>query len=203
MFPHSSFARLADLWNMRPYRSASLSMPSRPRRTIRQSSRIFPPSFSIEVDGALVPVEHRPLHAPAVSFLGKDRQLSEHGRSDSRPAVGGLDVDVFEVEPLATEKGRVVVEEHGGADSRALDFGDQGLGSRLVSEEGRAAWRWAWRASTQSVIFSNSANSMSSSWMTLASVGSAGRMVNSGISLNSQKQLPLVHPIADQPQGKN
>ena len=36
----------------------------------------FPAKFFVEVDGALVPVEHRPLHAPAVSFLGKDRQLS-------------------------------------------------------------------------------------------------------------------------------
>ena len=80
-------------------------------------------SVLAEVDGWLVPVQHRPLQPPEVGLdaaLGQPRQERLAGPD---PAGLGPDEQVLEVNPGAAPEGRVVVEPECEAHRRAVRLG--------------------------------------------------------------------------------
>src|ERR1700744_5524503 len=74
---------------------------------------------AIEIDGGLVPVEHRPVDA-AEAFAQRSRaQLAEERAADAAAPLARQHEEIFEVDPGAAEPGRVVVEPQREADRRA------------------------------------------------------------------------------------
>ena len=98
----------------------------------------FGAEFLVKVYSALVPVEHGPFHATTAPFVGEDCQFPEQGSTDAAAAMGGLDVDVFEIEAGTTDEGGVVLKEDGGCDDLTVDFGNEGFCGRLFAKQGVA-----------------------------------------------------------------
>jgi hypothetical protein len=59
----------------------------------------------IEIDGELVPVQHRPVEAAAVPIYSDARQLAEQGEANAMLSKWWFDEKVFEIDPALPEPG--------------------------------------------------------------------------------------------------
>src|SRR5437867_5731758 len=70
----------------------------------------------VEIDGRLVPVEHRPLHPPASALLRQAGEMSQQRFSVAAAAHLRLDEEILEIDSGLAEERGVVVKEEGKAD---------------------------------------------------------------------------------------
>jgi hypothetical protein len=85
----------------------------------------------IEAQRGLVPVEHRPLHAPAVALARDTRQPPQQRPANAMGTLRGTHEQVFEVQARATHKSREVEEKQGETCRLALPLGDQHVDDRM------------------------------------------------------------------------
>jgi len=90
----------------------------------------------VELDRALVPIEHRPFHAGTAALDGEPRQVPEQRFTDPVPAVLGTHEQVFEIESRASLERRVVVEEQREPDRASVHAGQHALRHGFRAEQG-------------------------------------------------------------------
>jgi hypothetical protein len=92
----------------------------------------------IEVDGELIPVEHSPFEAAAVSLDCNASEGGKQRKADTLSARFGLDEQIFEIDPALSEKSGVAAEEKREPQRFVLDFRDDDFRGRPIGEERRA-----------------------------------------------------------------
>jgi len=89
----------------------------------------------IELDRALVPVEHRPFHPRTATLQGEPRQVPEQRFADALATVFGAHEQVLEIQARAAHEGRVVVEKEGEPHRLLAEAGKHALGDGFLTEE--------------------------------------------------------------------
>lgn len=90
----------------------------------------------VEVDRGLVPVEHPPLEPAVATLNAAAGQRDQQVAAQPRPAVGGVDVEVLEVDAVAAVPRGVVQEPDRHPDHASVDLGHVGEQRRVLPEEG-------------------------------------------------------------------
>ena len=133
----------------------------------------------VKIDGACVPVQHRPFQAAATAL---DRQLGQKGQhlpADTLSAEFGLDEEIFQVDAGLSQKGRKVMKKQGESCRRVQPYWAIRTSAtrRLPNSEHR---RLSISVVTSWDSFSNSASARIKPRISSASVSSAKRKEISG-----------------------
>ena len=89
----------------------------------------------VEAQRRLVPIEHRPLHAPASALNSKPGEVNQQPLSDAAPAPFRLDEQILEIETWPSEKRREVVEEQREPGDGRVDVREDHFGGGTLAEE--------------------------------------------------------------------